>query len=217
MVPRRAHLGAVFMIAGVLEFLVGMAWAQYLYPASDYSLTQNLISDLGCCGGSAHALVFNLSVRILGIAAIGAAILIRSAFPSKASARIGIISLALAGLFACLVGLFPEDAPYLSGNIHATVTVFAFFFSGLALVFLALGMVRDTRWHGFRAYTFFSGIFTWVAMGLFQEGIYLGIGPGGMERAVVAPILLWGVLAGVHLLRLPRYVPQSVSSWGSST
>ena len=208
MVYRTAHVGAALYVVGVLQFLVGMAWAEWLYPnPPGYSLTGNYISDLGYPGGSAHAVVFNTSIRVLGVCAVLGAVLLTSAFVRKTSARIGIGSLVLAGIFAFLVGTFPEKTVIAGHYVHTLVSAGTFFFSGLALVFLALAMLRDTRWGGYRTYTFLSGIVTWVAMGLFSGGIYLGIGEGGMERLVVAPILLWGLLAGVHVLRIPRFRP----------
>ncbi|MCI4330062.1 MAG: hypothetical protein L3J80_04255, partial [Thermoplasmata archaeon] len=81
----------------------------------------------------------------------------------------------------------------------------------LALVLLALAMSRDTRWQGLRFYTFLSGVVTFAALVLFATNRYFGIGPGGMERVLIAPILLWGIVAGVHLARLAVYVPSSTS------
>ncbi|HTT25600.1 MAG TPA: DUF998 domain-containing protein [Thermoplasmata archaeon] len=215
MVYRSAHVGAALLVLGVVQFLLGMGWAQYLYPnPPGYSLTGNYISDLGSPGGSTHAVVFNTSIRLLGLCGIIGAYLIRTAFPARRTARLGIAALALAGVSAFAVGTFPED--YMGGTAHGAVSALTFFFSGLALVVLAAAMIRDTRWKGMRTYTFASGIFTWIAMVLFAEGTYLGIGPGGMERLVVAPILLWGILAGAHLLRTPRYSPQAVQTWGST-
>jgi hypothetical membrane protein len=66
-------------------------------------------------------------------------------------------------------------------------------------------MLRDTRWEGFRGYTFLSGIVTLAALALFLASVYPGIGPGGMERLIIAPILLWAIVAGVHLLKLQPY------------
>jgi hypothetical membrane protein len=214
MVYRSAHVGAALLILGVVQFLVGMAWAQLLYPnPPGYSLTGNYISDLGAPGGSAHGVVFNASIRILGACTILGAVLIRTAFPTRRTTRLGIAALALAGVFAIAVGTFPED--YMGGNIHSIVSALTFFFSGLALVVLAAAMIRDTRWKGLRTYTLASGVVTWVAMGLFIKGIYLGLGEGGMERLLVAPILLWGILVGIHLLRTPRYEPPSVQNWSA--
>ena len=52
-------------------------------------------------------------------------------------------------------------------------------------------MFRDTRWDGFRAYTMLSGLVILIALILFATKNYAGLGVGGMERLVVAPMLLW--------------------------
>jgi hypothetical membrane protein len=215
MVHRSAKVGAVLLMVGVVEFLVGMAVAQSLFHGG-YSLTNNYISDLGNSDlgapGAAHALVFNVSIVLLGILGLSAAVLLRPAFPSRSSVRVGLAALFLASLFALTVGVFPEN--YHGGTIHTIVSALTFFFSGLALVFLALGMIRDTRWGGYRAYTLVSGLVTWGAMALFIAGPSTPLGVGGMERLIVAPILLWGLVAGVHILRIPTYRPTPVPGWG---
>ena len=38
----------------------------------------------------------------------------------------------------------------------------------------------------------FLGGLTLVSLALFVLGIYLGLGPGGMERMIVYPVILWG-------------------------
>jgi hypothetical membrane protein len=216
MVYRSAHAGAAVLILGVLQFLVGMAVSEYLYPnPPGYSLTGNYLSDLGSPAGSNYAVVFNVSLRLLGIAAIVGAYLIRTALPARRTSRMGIAALALAGGSAVAAGTFPES--YLGGNFHDVATALTFFFAGLALVVLAAAMIRDTRWKGIRTYTFASGIVTWIAMGLFYRGADLGLGIGGMERVVVAPILLWGIVAGVHLLRIPRYAARTVQDWTTAS
>jgi hypothetical protein len=43
------------------------------------------------------------------------------------------------------------------------------------------------------------GITTLVALALYIEGKYLGLGPGGMERMIVYPALLWGIIIGSYI------------------
>ncbi len=216
MVYRSAHAGAALLVAAVLQFVAAMAVAQFLYPYSNYSLQRNDISDLGYPAGSAHGLVFDTSISLLGLLTIVAVVLIRTAFTSRTTTRIGLVALALAGLFAFTVGRFPEHSPELGGHLHSIVAALTFFLSGLSLLFLGLAMVRDTRWRRMRLYTFASGIVTWIALVLYVGGHDVGLGPGGMERVIVAPVLLWSVVAGVHLLRIPRYRPTAPDAWSAS-
>jgi len=209
LVRRSARLGGTLLIVGSVQFVVAMALVQLKYAG--YSDTANYISDLGS-STSPWAWMFNDSVRVLGVLGILGTILIRSAFASKTTAHVGLGALFVAELGSIAVGTFPEGSSWPFAGIHSVVSLVTFLGSAVALLFLALAMSRDTRWQGLRAYTFLSGVVTLVAVGLFVDGTYLGIGPGGMERIVVAPILLWAVLAGAHLARLPVYDPATVSA-----
>jgi hypothetical membrane protein len=205
MVRRSAKVGGLLLLIGSVQFVIGMAVAQWLWVGS-YSLSQNDISDLGG-PNSAGATVFNVSVRVLGILALVGAALLYRAFAPKTASKVGVALLMIGGLGAIGVGLFPENSPELGGSIHGLATLVAFLGAGLALLVLSTAMLRDTRWDGFRLFTVVGGVVTLVAMTLYVEGNYLGLGRGGMERLVVAPILLWTVLVGVHLARLATYDP----------
>ncbi|HEV8050574.1 MAG TPA: DUF998 domain-containing protein [Thermoplasmata archaeon] len=209
LVRRSARLGGALYVLGSLQFVVAMVLVQLKYPG--YSDTGNYISDLGG-SMSPWAWVFNDSIRILGVLGIVGTLLIRTAFASKTTTHIGLAALIVAELGAIAVGTFPEGSSWPFAGIHSVLTLITFVGSALGLLFLALAMSRDTRWQGLRAYTFLSGVVTLVAIGLFAAGDYLRIGPGGMERIVVAPILLWAIIAGAHLVRLPVYDPATVST-----
>jgi hypothetical membrane protein len=227
LVHRSVRHGAVLLIVGAVQFLVGMALTQIGYGSS-YSLTQNYISDLGAqnCGtfGGSGAmpghyacspwhLVFNISIILLGLLLIFAVILIRTAFPARRSRTIGLALLAFSGVGAIGVGLSPEDVNI---TIHSLSAFLAFAGSGFALIILGLAMFRDTRWDGFRAYTMLSGLVILVALILFATQTYVGLGVGGMERLVVAPVLLWAIVVGIHLARIPTFAPRAFPK-GSAT
>jgi hypothetical membrane protein len=212
LVRRSARLGGLLFVAGSVQFVAAMVVVQLYYPG--YSDTGNYISDLGS-SMSPWAWLFNDSIRLLGLAGLAGTILIRTAFSSKTTTHIGLGALLVANLGAIAVGTFPEGSSWPFAGIHSVVSLVTFLGSAFALVFLALAMSRDTRWQGLRAYTFVSGVVTLVAIGLFASGHYLGIGPGGMERVVVAPILLWAIIAGSHLARLPVYDPATPASASS--
>ncbi|MCI4327877.1 MAG: DUF998 domain-containing protein [Thermoplasmata archaeon] len=209
LVRRSARLGGILLAAGSVQFVLAMVVVQLKYPG--YSDTGNYISDLGS-SMSPSAWLFNDSIRLLGLLGIVGTILIRTAFARKTTTHIGLAALLVAELGAIGVGTFPENSTWPFSGIHSVVSLVTFLGAGLALVFLALAMSRDTRWAGLRFYSFLSGVITLVAIPLFVSGRYLGIGPGGMERVVVAPILLWAVVVGVHLARLPVYDPASATT-----
>ncbi len=209
LVRRSARLGGLLLAAGSVQFVAAMIVVQLYYPG--YSDTGNYISDLGS-SMSPWAWLFNDSIRLLGLLGILGTVLVRTAFASKTTTHVGLGALLVAELGAIAVGTFPEGSSWPFSGIHSVVSLVTFLGSAVALLFLALAMSRDTRWQGLRAYTFLSGVVTLVAIGLFASGHSFALGPGGMERLVVAPILLWAVLAGVHLARLSVYEPAVAGS-----
>jgi hypothetical membrane protein len=215
LVHRSVRHGAILWIVGVLQFLVGMIVTQIGYGSS-YSLTQNYISDYGAihCGELAGRyvcspwhVVFDTSIVLLGILLILGAILIRTAFPSRSTRTVGLGILIISGFGAIGVGLSPEDYNL---TIHSLSAATAFVGGGLALIVLGFAMFRDTRWDGFRAYSMISGLVALVAFVLFISHAYGPLGVGGMERLIVAPILVWAFVVGVHLVRIPTYAPPGV-------
>jgi len=218
LVHRAVHHAAVVWIVGAVQFVVAMAVVQIHWKGT-YSLTGNVISDLGntACGywpsSSTHSvcspwyLLFNVSVILLGLLVILGVILIRTAFPDRPSRSVGLGLIALAGIGSVGVGLFPENVHLAFHSVCALIT---FVGANLGLIVLGFVMFRDTRWNGYRAYTLFSGLIGLVALLLFLAKLDGALGTGGMERLVVAPLLLWLVVASIHLLRVPTYAPRIV-------
>jgi hypothetical membrane protein len=221
LVHRSVHHGAILLLASAAQFILAMAVTQIGYGSS-YSLSQNVISDLGAvnCGtfggsGSFNGhyacspwhVVFNASAVVLGLLLILAVLLLRTAFPTRRSRTVGLCLLGLAGIGAIGVGLAPEDVNI---TVHSVSALVAFASSALALLVLGFAMFRDTRWDGFRAYTVLSGLVSLVALLLFAVKVYAGLGPGGMERLIVGPVLLWSLVAGTHLVRIPTFAPRAL-------
>ena len=221
LVHRSVHHGAILLLVAVVQFILAMAITQLAWGPS-YSLTQNYISDLGAvsCGtfGGTSAVpghyvcspwhdVFNVSAVVLGLLLIFAVVLLRTAFPARRSRTIGLVLLALVGAGSIGVGLSPEDVNI---TVHSASAFLAFASSGFALLVLGFAMFRDTRWDGFRGYSALSGLVVLVALVLFATKAYLGLGPGGMERLIVAPVLLWGIVVGIHLVRIPTFAPRGL-------
>jgi hypothetical membrane protein len=218
LVHRSVHHGAILYIVGVLVFVLAMAITQIGFSGTSYSLLHNYISDLGAahCGYyhsptlyicSPWHDVFNAGIIVMGLLLILGTILLRTAFPARGSRTVGLALLVLAGVGAIGVGLSPEDVNL---TVHTLSAAVAFIFGNLALVILAFAMFRDTRWNGYRAYTLFSGLVGLIAFVLFYVKVYGPLGVGGMERLIVAPLLLWAVVIGIHLVRIPTFAPAGV-------
>ncbi len=222
LVHRSVRHGAILLVLGAVQFIVANMVTQIGYGSS-YSLSQNYISDLGAvnCGlfGGSGSFpghyacspwhdVFNASIIVMGLLILLAVVLIQTAFPPRRTRTIGLGLLALAGLGAIGVGLSPEDVNI---TVHSLSALLAFLGGGLSLLVLGFAMLRDTRWDGYRAFTLLCGLVDLVALILFVSKTYAGLGVGGMERLIVAPVLLWSIVVGAHLARIPTFAPSGLS------
>ncbi len=211
---------ALWLVASV-QFVAAMIVTQLRWSsAHPYSLKNNYISDLGntACGyfpsGSStyvcspwHEL-FNGSVNLLGLLVIAGAAFVPTAFRPGRLRTVGLALVVVAGAGAIGVGTFPENV---NGTVHGIASAVAFVGGGLALLTLGATMIGDRRWDGgWRLLSGALGILTLVATALFLTGVDLGLGVGGMERLIVAPLLLWLIVASVHLLRLRAFAPGTV-------
>ncbi len=204
LVVRSVRTGGMLFAFGAAQFVGAMAVVQQKYPG--YSLTRNYISDLGGAQ-SPWALGFDASVIVLGLCTAFGVLLAAPAFDPRPSRGFGLLFLLVAGVGAVGVGVFPETTPVLHGAAHVIASDIAFLGAGLGLVVLSFAMRRRPRWRLSGPYTLLSGSLVLVAIALFLTGTYLGLGPGGTERLIVAPVLLWGIVIGVRLIRLPRLAP----------
>ena len=181
----------VLLFSGALVALFGIHLAEFLYPG--YSVSGNYISDLGatcratCIVYQPSALIFNTSVIILGILIILSSFLIWKEFQSFVMP----ILFGLSGLGAVGVGLFPETA----GFLHVIVSFITFFFGALA----AIASSRIVK-APFSYFSVLMGFASLTALVLYGLEIYLRLGPGGMERMIAYPILLWGIGFGGYMM-----------------
>ncbi len=201
----RVRLGGVLLIVGTIEFVAGMIIAQVGYGPS-YSLSTNLISDLGVtsCGligdtgrsaCSPWWFVFDGSLIVLGILVMAGMFLVRSALPPGGAAAGAVSALAFNGFCVLVAGVFPENVDY---SMHSSFALAAFFAAGLGLIACSWAIWRSGTWpRAMAVYAGLSGVWVWAALALFVGGNDLGLGPGGMERAIVVPVLLWFLVLGL--------------------
>jgi len=174
------NAGTLLFLGGT-QFILAMVIAEAVYPG--YSVSGNYISDLGV--GPAAG-IFNFSIVLLGTAGILASYLIQRASQSIVPALFSI-----AGAGAVGVGVFPET----TGAIHPIVSLIAFLFGGLA----AIAAYRFEK-SPLNYLSVLLGALALIALALFTSHIYLGLGPGGMERMIAYPILLWLIGFGSQLM-----------------
>jgi hypothetical membrane protein len=168
-------------------------------PGYAYSVSVNYVSDLGatCSKGSCYippsSYVFDSSIALFGILTIVGAYFLQCAYNWK----LATVPVALAGVGALGVGLFPET----TGLWHVLFSLIVFLFAGLSAV-LTFRLQKKPM-------SYFSailGVATLTALILYVLGsrvdasFFLGRGPGGMERMVVYPALLWAIGFGGHMM-----------------
>jgi hypothetical membrane protein len=194
------RLGAIFYVSTLqyflVQFLVSLRWSP------PYSLRRNTISDLGNTSCSRfngryvcsplHSLM-NLSFVLLGLAMIGGSLLVCRYLPTVRLLTVGFVSIALAGVGAVMVGLFPENTipalhgigaslPFLAGNI------------GLLLVGLSLAGPAALR-----VYSVASGLVALISLVFYATSHLLGFGEGGIERVVAYPQTVWLIVFGIYV------------------
>ena len=199
--PNGKMAGVFFFIAST-QFVLGLVIAEALYP--DYSMSGNYISDLGVGPSS---MIFNSSIFLLGLLSIIGSYFLRRII----SFRTLSVLLALMSIGAIGAGIFTKN----STAIHGAVSSMAFLFSGLSaiasfkvlkrplsVISVILGVIVLGALALFAGGLLASGSFTEIEA---QDSVFfLGLGPGGMERMIVYPALIW--LAGFsgYLIALPE-------------
>ncbi|BBL46767.1 MULTISPECIES: DUF998 domain-containing protein [Metallosphaera] len=176
---RNPVLGGLLLALGVMQFWILMLIAEELYPG--YNLNSNYISDLGV---GKTALIFNSSIILLGIMVIASGILM--------SRRSFTPLLVVGGLGMMGVGLFPET----TGTPHLVSALIAFLFSGLAS-FPAFRLTKTPVRYSYPV----LGLISLASLFLFISHNYLGLGPGGMERMIVLPDIIWSISFGSSVVK----------------
>ena len=188
---REKLAGTLFFVAAT-QFVLCLTISEALYPG--YSIFGNNISDLGVGPSS---IVFNSSVFLLGLLLIAGVYLLRH----NSNFQTLNIMLLLMGIGSMGVGIFTKDFTLAHGAVSST----AFFFAGLSAIASFRVLTKP-----FSLISITLGAITLGALSLFSIGMvasgsvasdialdsifYLGLGPGGMERMIVYPALVW--LAG---------------------
>ncbi len=183
--------GVIFFIA-VTQFTLGFIISEALYPG--YSVHDNYISDLGIGPSS---IIFNSSAFLLGLLSLVATYFLRHS-PNFKTVNMLLLLMAIGAMG---VGVFTKDFTV----AHGAVSSMAFFFGGLSavasfkvlkkplsLISIALGAMTLGALALFSIGMVTSGSVT--STEAYHSIFYLSLGPGGMERMIVYPLLIW--LAG---------------------
>ena len=195
----RYPLAAPILWLSSVQYFLVQALAAGAWSQPRYSWRLNAISDLGArhCGrfdgryvcSPAHE-AMNVSLIVLGLGmALGSVLFLQE----LGHGRIGFLLMAVAGLGAMLVGLFPEDTVYWA---HITGADLAFLLGNVALI--AFGFSRGfPRW--LRWYAAGSGVVALAALYLFLAHHRFFLGLGGMERVVAYPQTIYLIVFGAYM------------------
>ena len=183
----RRMIGALLFI-GSAQFLVFMMVAETQYPG--YSISINYISDLGVWS-QPSAYIFNPSVFLSGLMTLAAGYLIFARLGWRSQGAL----VCVAGLGGIGVGIFNE----LTVAPHALFAMMAFIGGAAA------GIMFKKRLKGLMGYIgLILGIISLLALVLLVTGVWLSLGPGGMERMIVYPQIVFSLaLGGYFLVPLP--------------
>jgi len=199
----RGQMAGLLLFAGAAEFAIGMTVAESTYPG--YRISHEFLGDLGV---GPTALLFNASIVFLGLAFVAAAGLLFRAIRNRPLA----VAVALAGIGAVGFGLVPATENELYVQIHTVAALLAYVGGALSAI-LAFRIFRSPL----RYVSAALGAISLVALGLLMLKIYVLLDRGGMERAIIWPVLVWGMAAGGSLLTLPSAASKGAVGAGSRT
>lgn len=195
-------LGPVLYVSTIQFFVVQLVVALRFSPS--YSLAHDTISDLGntSCGifnGRAvcsplHVLM-NVSFIVLGLTMVVGSLLVCCALARNRGTTLAFVLMAIGGLGALLVGLFPENTV---PAFHGIGTALPLLFGNLAV--LILGFRLEVP-RALRNYSLLTGAVALVILGFYASGNLLRLGEGGVERAVAYPQVAWMIVIGLYCLR----------------
>jgi hypothetical membrane protein len=200
--PAGGNMNLARRIAGLLLFLTGLQWLVLVFIAESffpgYSVNLNTLSDLAATVAPNSAVVqpsarlFNTAMIALGAAIIVSSLLIMLVYRK----RCFIVFAAAFGIACILVGVFPPD----TGAVHDFIALIAFIFGPVTAI-AAYQVERGPL-------KFFSvaiGLGALVPVGMHlvlgdASPIRALMGPGGEERLIVYPLLVWVTGFGGYLM-----------------
>lgn len=204
MAKTRIKIGALFWIASIQYYFVQAITAAMWSRSSGFSWAGHTISDLSntTCGQYGHRFVcspwhvsMNIAFLVLGITMIGGSYLLTHSLSKKITTHIGFGCMALAGVGTLLVGIFPENSV---AQLHILGATMAFIAGNVGVIVIGASLSSLPKW--LQIYSIISGSVALIALVLFINKIYLGLGIGGMERIVAYPQSVWMVMIGCYLL-----------------
>ena len=194
----RARAGGAMLLAGALQFLLGLFIAEALYPG--YDVGANPVSDLGatCREGAScfveqpASAVFTLIMLALGTLVLLAGLLF---YTSTNELRFSVL-LSIGGAGILGAGIFNE-----TWGVHGLFALIAFTcvpvagMVGYRVVSPSLRFVSV----GLPALALLGLV--WQLAGTYGPSSWFGaLGDGGVERIIVYPVLFWMIVTGASVI-----------------
>lgn len=192
---------ALFTVVGIGVYVILDVIAQVLPP--HYSAFSQAESDLAV-GPYGFVMTINFVVRgLLSLALVWA---LSRGMSKSGLARAGLVLLAVWGLGALVLALFPTDLagakPSLHGVIHLFVALLAFICGATGELLLALHFASDDRWRSLRMPALVIALLATILFVL----LLLSVFPhayGLVERTFIGLVLLWMLVVALRLRSFP--------------
>ncbi|WP_414469714.1 DUF998 domain-containing protein [Methanobacterium sp. ACI-7] len=187
-------VAGIILLIGAVQFLLAVNLAEALFPG--YSVRRDTLSHLG---GSIpiiepSAIIFNISVILLGILSLSAVYLILK----SGGCRLFSSCLAISAVGTIGVGLFPTY----TGNPHIFFSILTFLFGSLATIFsyrlgLNIPMVILSMILGLVS---LLTLLSLIILGTGASNLLIAfLGIGGTERFIAYPSLFYIIALGGYL------------------
>ncbi|MGP8071626.1 MAG: DUF998 domain-containing protein [Thermoplasmata archaeon] len=201
------------LIIGPIQFVVATLVEGALIPG--YGLITHWISDLGAppntaphfAPGTSLWWVFSTSLILMSLLIFVGLVGLKPVLWDRALGKLTILIVAIVALGAIGVAVWNEvDAL----ELHSISALIAFGSGWVALVLFGVYAWRDLRWGGgWSALSLLGGLVSFVALIFYIIPTFVGranvpnwmasVYPGGSERLIVVPLVLWLVAIGVRL------------------
>jgi hypothetical membrane protein len=184
----KRNAGLLLFISGA-EFLILMMVGEAVY--SGYSVHTNSISDLGAVGTSSFPIY---EPAVLGW---GLFWLLGGYYLCKNRGKGSLTLNLLPGAGILLVAIFPENVSLIAHSLGSVIGIFA----GLLVVLLSYRRVPSPLRYLFAFLSILGLVGALVEFGAYNSSFELQtLGPGGWERVIVYPLLIWEIAFGGYLL-----------------
>jgi hypothetical membrane protein len=190
--------GVLLFLSGA-EFLLMVMVGEATYPG--YSVHANAVSDLGATTAPTFP-YYEAAVLLWGLLWLLGAYLYGRSGSRRGSQLVGL----LPGLGILLVAAFPENVSLVLHSVGSVVGIFG----GVVVALLSYRSVRPPLRYLLLALGLVALLAAAIEFGSYGSPLMQhSLGPGGWERAIVYPLLLWEVAFGSYLMAGAGPLPAS--------